>query len=102
MEIRSRPQPLRLYLRTYDIVVDAACAYDYAAFKMCYRKSILNFPNEIGFSSRYDLATLPVSVAMMMTVVKRKMEAALVMDEEASRRVMMKKGLLKLIDRGKK
>ncbi|KAG6500018.1 ethylene-responsive transcription factor ERF098-like [Zingiber officinale] len=41
----------RVWLETFDAAVDAARTYDRAAFQMCGRKAILNFPNEIGLSA---------------------------------------------------
>lgn len=51
-EIRDpKRKGTRVWLGTFDIAVDAAKAYDRAAFKLRGSKAILNFPHEIGNSS---------------------------------------------------
>ncbi|XP_025791973.1 ethylene-responsive transcription factor ERF096-like [Panicum hallii] len=62
-----------VWLGTYDTAVEAARAYDHAAFRLCSSKAILNFPNEVavGTAARWRLpppAAAPFSPAAAAAV----------------------------------
>ncbi|KAK3014410.1 hypothetical protein RJ639_008838 [Escallonia herrerae] len=78
----------RVWLGTYDTAIEAARAYDVAAFKMRGSKAILNFPLEIGKSCVTSAAAAAAEGGR-----KRRREEEVVVEGEVEQKVIKKEKL---------